>query len=59
MDYGVFALTIHPDVSGRPQILLMLERLISHINQHPGVSCLPMEKIAEKFRERYPFGGYE
>ena len=28
MDYAVFAITIHPDVSGRPQVLLMLERLI-------------------------------
>ena len=27
-DYGVVTFTIHPDVSGRPQVLLMLERLI-------------------------------
>ena len=27
-DYAVFPITIHPDVSGRPQVLLMLERLI-------------------------------
>ena len=27
-DYAVFTMTIHPDVSGRPQVLLMLERLI-------------------------------
>ena len=26
-DYAVFAITIHPDVSGRPQVLLMLERI--------------------------------
>ena len=32
MDYAVFTITIHPDVSGRPQVLLMLERLIEHIN---------------------------
>ena len=31
-DYAVFTMTIHPDVSGRPQVLLMLERLIEHIN---------------------------
>ena len=37
MDYGVFTMTIHPDVSGRPQVLLMLERLIEHINGHEGV----------------------
>ncbi|KAF5303115.1 hypothetical protein FQR65_LT19042 [Abscondita terminalis] len=26
MDYAVFPITLHPDVSGRPQVLLMLER---------------------------------
>ena len=26
-DYAVFPMTIHPDVSGRPQVLMMLERL--------------------------------
>ena len=37
-DYAVFAMTIHPDVSGRPQVILMLERMIEHINKprrHP------------------------
>jgi peptidoglycan-N-acetylglucosamine deacetylase len=55
MDYGVFPITIHPDVSGRPQVLLMLERLIEHINRHSGVSWLTMEEIAEDFRHRQPF----
>ena len=31
-DYAVFTMTIHPDVSGRPQVLLMHERIIEHIN---------------------------
>lgn len=56
MDYAVFALTLHPDVSGRPQVLLMLERLIEHINQHSGVSWLPMGQVAAEFRKRVPFG---
>lgn len=34
MDYAVYPFTIHPDVSGRPQVLLMLERLIDYINSH-------------------------
>ncbi|MGB0097491.1 MAG: hypothetical protein WBP81_33760 [Solirubrobacteraceae bacterium] len=38
MDYAVFAFTIHPDVSGRPQVLLMLERLIGRLNQHAAVA---------------------
>ena len=40
-DYAVFPMTIHPDVSGRPQVLLMLERLYQHIISHPGVNSLP------------------
>ena len=55
MDYAVFAFTIHPDVSGRPQVLLMLERLIEHINGHDGVRWMTFEEIAEDFRRRYPF----
>ncbi len=56
MDYGVFAFTIHPDVAGRPQVLLMLERLIDHINGHDGVEWATFEEIADDFRARYPFG---
>ena len=55
MDYGVFAFTIHPDVSGRPQVLLMLERLIEHINGKDGTKWMTFEEIAEDFRKRYPF----
>ena len=55
MDYAVFPITIHPDVSGRPQVLLMLERLIEHINAHDGVRWVTMEEMAEDFRARQPF----
>jgi peptidoglycan-N-acetylglucosamine deacetylase len=55
MDYAVFPITIHPDVSGRPQVLLMLERLIGHINAHDGVRWVTMEEMAEDFRARQPF----
>jgi peptidoglycan/xylan/chitin deacetylase (PgdA/CDA1 family) len=57
MDYGVFAFTIHPDVAGRPQVLLMLERLIKHINGKEGTKWMSFEEIAEDFRKRYPFKG--
>ena len=53
-DYAVFPFTIHPDVTGRPQVLLMLERLIEHINGHDGVKWMTFEEIAEDFRKRYP-----
>lgn len=59
MDYAVFAFTIHPDVAGRPQVLLMLERLIDYISRHSGVEWMPFEAIAEDFRTRYPFAGKE
>jgi peptidoglycan-N-acetylglucosamine deacetylase len=57
MDYAAFCFTIHPDVSGRPQVLLMLERLIEYINRHPGVKWATFEEIANDFRRRYPFTG--
>ena len=54
MDYAVFAFTIHPDVAGRPQVLLMLERMIEHINGHGGMKWMTFEEIAADFRKRYP-----
>ena len=57
LDYAVFACTIHPDVSGRPQVLLMLERLIEYISGHTGVRWATFEEIAADFRHRYPFSG--
>ncbi len=57
MDYAAFCFTIHPDVSGRPQVLLMLERMIEHINKHSGVKWATFEDITNDFRRRYPFGG--
>jgi len=54
MDYAVFTLTIHPDVSGRPQVLLMLERLFSHIIRHPGVRFTTFDDIANDFARRNP-----
>jgi len=57
MDYAVFPFTIHPDVSGRPQVLLMLERIFDYIDGHAGVEWLTFEDVAEDFRQRQPFGG--
>ncbi|OOR89301.1 polysaccharide deacetylase family protein [Moraxella bovis] len=54
MDYAVFPITIHPDVSGRPQVLLMLERLIKHFKAHDGVKFVTMNQIADDFTKRYP-----
>ncbi|HEX5534466.1 MAG TPA: polysaccharide deacetylase [Actinomycetales bacterium] len=54
MDYAVFTISIHPDVSGRPQVLLMLERLIEYINGHEGVEWKTFHDIAQDFVRRQP-----
>ncbi|WP_433181758.1 polysaccharide deacetylase family protein [Actinoallomurus sp. CA-150999] len=54
MDYAAFTMTIHPDVSGRPQTLLMLERLIEYINGHDGVRWATFDEIAQDFKTRNP-----
>ena len=53
-DYAVFTITIHPDVSGRPQVQLMLERVIEYIKSHRGVKFTTFDAIADDFRERFP-----
>ena len=55
MDYAFFAFTNHPDESGRPQVIMMLERMIEYINGHDGVKWMKFEDIAADFRKRYPF----
>ena len=52
LDYAAFTFTIHPDVSGRPQNLMMLERLITYINSHEGVRWSTFDEIADDFRTR-------
>jgi peptidoglycan/xylan/chitin deacetylase (PgdA/CDA1 family) len=56
-DYAVFTMTIHPDVSGRPQVLLMHERIIDYINTHDGVRWATFDEIADDFAKRNPRSG--
>ncbi len=56
MDYAVFPITIHPDVSGRPQVLMMLDRLISHMKTHEGVRFVTMNEMADDYDKRFPRG---
>jgi peptidoglycan/xylan/chitin deacetylase (PgdA/CDA1 family) len=53
-DDAVFPITIHPDVSGRPQVILMLERLTAYIMSHPGVKFCTFDEIASDFARRHP-----
>jgi len=48
-DSAIFPITIHPDVSGRPQVLMMLERFYSYITSHPGVRFVTFDEIADNF----------
>ena len=55
-EYATFCLTIHPDVSGKPQVILMLERLIEYMSGHDGVRWATMDEIADDFAKRFPRG---
>ncbi|OCF75492.1 hypothetical protein I204_04348 [Kwoniella mangroviensis CBS 8886] len=44
-------ITIHPDVSGRPHVLMMLERFIEWVNTHDGIEWVPMKDIQAQFRK--------
>jgi len=48
----IFPMTIHPDVSGRPHVLLMHERLIEYINKHEGVEWVTMEQMVDDFKSK-------
>ncbi|KAF8141372.1 glycoside hydrolase/deacetylase [Boletus edulis] len=48
----IFPITIHPDVSGRPHVLLMLERFIEWINTHADVKWATLYEMSEEFRSR-------
>lgn len=51
-DEFIFPMTIHPDVSGHPHVLLMHERLIEYISSHEGVEWVPMIDMVTAFKEK-------
>ncbi|KAI9712410.1 MAG: hypothetical protein M1820_001623 [Bogoriella megaspora] len=53
-DEFVFPVTIHPDVSGHPHALMMVERVIEQINAKEGieVSWMTMEEIADDWKSK-------
>lgn len=53
----MFPLTIHPDVSGKPHVLKMHERLYDHMKGFDGVKFVKMEEIAADFGKRFPRSG--
>ena len=46
---GVFPITIHPDVSGRPQGILMHRKLIEYMRSKPGVTFVTYAEAREDF----------
>ena len=50
-DTFVFPMSIHPQVSGKPQVMLMHERIIEWINGHEGVEWVTMETMVKEFKE--------
>jgi peptidoglycan/xylan/chitin deacetylase (PgdA/CDA1 family) len=44
---GVFALTIHPQTSGRPHMIMLLERLIEHMAQAGG-AFMTLSEVADR-----------
>lgn len=67
-DEFCFPMTIHPDVSGRPHVLKMHQRYISHrrkrlelilscriidhINKHEGVEWVTFEQMSDDFKSK-------
>ncbi|KAJ0420498.1 hypothetical protein BJY00DRAFT_323756 [Aspergillus carlsbadensis] len=50
-DEFVFPMSIHPQVSGKAQVVLMHERIIEWINGHEGVEWCTMETMVKEFKE--------
>ncbi len=51
---GVYMLTMHPQVIGRGHRMLMLERLIRHIQSHRGVEFKTMLEVATAWKQSHP-----
>ncbi|BCS19650.1 polysaccharide deacetylase family protein [Aspergillus puulaauensis] len=49
-DTFIFPMTIHPQVSGKPQVILMHENIIEYINSHEGVEWVTMEQMVDEFK---------
>lgn len=49
-DTFVFPISIHPQVSGRPQVVLLHERLINYLNSHEGVEWCTFGEMAREFK---------
>lgn len=46
----VFPISVHPQVSGKPQVVMLHERLIEWINGFEGVEWVTMEQVVDEFK---------
>lgn len=51
---GVFTLTMHPYIIGRPGRLRMLDRLLDHIQRHPNTAFHRADQLAAAFAAQHP-----
>lgn len=49
---GVYNLTMHPQVIGRAQKIMMLEKLIQHIRQRPNVRFTTMYEVVKEWKAK-------
>ncbi|KAJ5177644.1 glucose 1-dehydrogenase [Penicillium coprophilum] len=49
-DTFVFPISIHPQVSGKPQVIMLHERLIEYINSHEGVEWCTFAQMVDEFK---------
>lgn len=57
LDYAVFPISIHPDVSGRPQVLRMLDEFVEFTEKFEGVRWRTYGEMADDFLSRAGKGG--
>ena len=53
-DIGIYNACLHPDASGHPQMLMMMERLIDHMKRHEGVRFVTLKEICDDYKGRNP-----
>jgi peptidoglycan/xylan/chitin deacetylase (PgdA/CDA1 family) len=54
VDYGVFVLTLHPQVIGQAHRLMRLEAFVQHVQSTPGAAFETMEDVATDWRNANP-----
>jgi peptidoglycan/xylan/chitin deacetylase (PgdA/CDA1 family) len=50
-DTFVFPISLHPQVSGKPQVMLLHQRLIDYLNSHEGVEWCTFADMVDEFKQ--------